>query len=89
MAYVIVGALCERAGECAPVCPTDSIHFVDASDAVWSKYYINPNTCIDCGACAAACPHEAIFPEDEVPGTYAGDTAKNAEFYTKGPGKNL
>lgn len=87
MAYVITN-LCERAGACAPVCPTDSIKFVDG-DAAWPKYYINPDTCIDCGACAAECPNEAIFPAEEVPGEYVADVQKNADFFTKGPGKNL
>jgi ferredoxin len=30
-------------------------------------FYIDPDTCIDCGACIPECPYEAIFPEDEVP----------------------
>ena len=29
--------------------------------------YIDPDTCIDCGACVPECPYEAIFPEEEVP----------------------
>jgi len=33
-------------------------------------YYIDPDTCIDCGACVPECPFEAIFPEDEVPAAY-------------------
>jgi len=33
----------------------------------WPWYYIDPDTCIDCGACIPECPYEAIFPEDEVP----------------------
>lgn len=28
--------------------------------------YIDPDTCIDCGACVPECPFAAIFPEDEV-----------------------
>ena len=46
MAYVITG-LCERAGLCQDVCPTDSIHAVEG-DTDWPIYYINPDTCIDC-----------------------------------------
>jgi len=87
MAYVITG-LCERAGACADVCPTDSIHFVEG-DSAWPHYYINPDTCIDCGACAAECPNEAIFPDDDVPAEYEAFVAKNASFFTKGPGKDL
>jgi len=32
--------------------------------------YIDPDTCIDCGACVPECPYEAIFMEDEVPDAY-------------------
>ena len=88
MAYVIT-SLCERAGDCIEVCPTDSIHFVEG-DADWPTYYINPDTCIDCGACAAECPNEAIFPDDEAEDEGYGESVqKNADFYTKGPGKDL
>ncbi|HSB02159.1 MAG TPA: 4Fe-4S binding protein, partial [Anaerolineales bacterium] len=36
----------------------------------WPTYYIDPATCIDCGACIPECPFSAIFPEDEVPSAY-------------------
>jgi ferredoxin len=36
----------------------------------WPWLYIDPDTCIDCGACIPECPYEAIFPEDEVPSAY-------------------
>ena len=29
--------------------------------------YIDPESCIDCGACAPECPVDAIFYEDDVP----------------------
>ncbi|MGC9356406.1 MAG: DUF362 domain-containing protein [Anaerolineae bacterium] len=87
MAYVIT-QLCERVGECADICPTDSIHFVEDNDE-WPLYYIDPDTCIDCGACMATCPNEAIFPEDEVPEEYMDDIETNAAFYTEGPGAEL
>jgi len=87
MSYVITRK-CRRAGDCVPVCPTDSIHFVEG-DSEWPTYYINPDTCIECGACAAVCPCEAIFYEDDVPAEYKGDTARNAAFFESGPGKDL
>jgi ferredoxin len=43
----------------------------------WPWIYIDPDTCIDCGACVPECPYLAIFPEDEVPAAY---TAKGGEF---------
>jgi len=36
----------------------------------WPTYYIEPGTCIDCGACIPECPYHAIYPEDEVPAAY-------------------
>ena len=36
----------------------------------WPWLYIDPDTCIDCGACVPECPYEAIFPGDEVPCDY-------------------
>lgn len=87
MAYVIT-PMCERAGLCAEVCPTDSIHFVEDSSE-WPIYYINPETCIDCGACAAECPNEAIFPAEDLPDEYVAYTDINEAFFTKGPGVDL
>ena len=42
--------------------------------------YIDPETCIDCGACVPECPYGAIFPQDEVPSAY---TAKGGEYISK------
>ncbi len=87
MTYVIT-PLCERAGLCVDVCPTDSVHFVDGDDE-WPIYYINPETCIDCGACAAECPQEAIFMAEDVPAEYEEYTDINEAFFTQGPGADL
>ncbi|MBN1955791.1 MAG: 4Fe-4S dicluster domain-containing protein [Anaerolineae bacterium] len=86
MAYVITSK-CERAGECALVCPVEAIHFVE-DDPDWPTYYINPEDCIECGACEAECPHDAIFHQDEVPEEWQEDIAKNQEYYTTGPGQD-
>jgi ferredoxin len=37
----------------------------------WPWYYIDPDTCIDCGACIPECPFEAIFEEEGVPSDFA------------------
>jgi ferredoxin len=42
--------------------------------------YIDPDTCIDCGACVPECPFAAIFPEDEVPQAYI---AKGGEYINR------
>jgi ferredoxin len=36
----------------------------------WPWFYIDPDTCIDCGACIPECPYEAIFTEEETPPDY-------------------
>jgi len=86
MAYVILVDKCKRAGDCADICPTESIHAVEGNDE-WSKYYINPETCIECGACMAECPNDAIVDPDDA-ADYPDDVKLNADFYTKGPGKD-
>jgi ferredoxin len=43
----------------------------------WPWIYIDPDTCIDCGACVPECPFHAIYPEDEVPAAFR---AKGDEF---------
>ncbi len=88
MAYVIT-ELCERAGLCVDVCPTGSIHTLPEPTDEWPLYYINPDTCIDCGACMAECPNEAIFVEDDVPDKYVDDIKKNVAFFETGPGKDM
>jgi ferredoxin--NADP+ reductase len=86
MTYVIT-VLCARDGACMEVCPVECIVPGPEGDPDWGMaYFIDPDTCIDCGACEPECPEDAIFPEDEVPDEYQEWTAKNAAFYTEGPG---
>ncbi len=71
----VITSLCLREGGCASVCPVECITPGKPEDEhPW--YYIDAETCIDCGACESECPYNAIFPEDEVPSTY---TAKGGE----------
>lgn len=65
----IITRLCLRDSGCAEVCPVECIVPGDPQDK-YPWYYIDPDTCIDCGACIPECPYEAIFPEDEVPDAY-------------------
>ncbi len=50
------------------------------------SYYIDPDSCIDCGACVPECPYEAIFMEDEVPSAYEayGDERMSMPAGTEG-----
>jgi ferredoxin len=70
---------------CVAVCPVECIHPTkDAPNfAAEEQLYIDPETCIDCGACEPECPVEAIFEEDYVPEKWKEFTAKNAEYFKK------
>ncbi|MCJ7706919.1 MAG: ferredoxin family protein [Anaerolineales bacterium] len=68
----IITSLCLRDAGCVDVCPVECIVPGKPADQ-WPWYYIDPDTCIDCGACVPECPFAAIFPEADVP---AGFTAK-------------
>ncbi|CAH0118901.1 MULTISPECIES: ferredoxin family protein [unclassified Paenibacillus] len=62
MAYVIASpCVGEKAADCVSVCPVDCIH--EGED----QYFIDADTCIDCGACEAECPVSAIYYEDDLP----------------------
>ncbi|MBE1553063.1 indolepyruvate ferredoxin oxidoreductase subunit alpha [Sporosarcina limicola] len=62
MAFVITSqCITERAADCVEVCPVDCITLGD------DQFFIDPNTCIDCGACEVVCPVEAIYFEEDVP----------------------
>lgn len=66
----IITSLCLRDSACVDVCPVECIIGGQPQEQ-WPWYYIDPDTCIDCGACIPECPYEAIFPEAEVPAAYA------------------
>ena len=71
----IITSLCVRDRGCIDVCPVECmVPGNPINEFPW--IYIDPDTCIDCGACVPECPFAAIFPEDEVPGAY---TAKGTE----------
>ena len=78
----IITSLCLRDAGCVDVCPVECI-VPGKPQEEWPWFYIDPDTCIDCGACIPECPYEAIFPEDEVPSSY---TAKGGERQAKPAG---
>ena len=62
----IITRLCLRDTACVEVCPVECM-VLGQPEEQWPLLYIDPDTCIDCGACVPECPYEAIFPEEEVP----------------------
>lgn len=72
----VITSLCLRDSGCVEVCPVECITPGKPQEQ-WPLFYIDPDTCIDCGACVPECPYAAIFPEDEVPSGY---TARGGEF---------
>ena len=75
----VITSLCLRDGGCATVCPVECIVPGNPVDQ-YPWYYIDADTCIDCGACVPECPWAAIFPEDEVPAAYK---AKGGEYLSQ------
>ena len=68
MTHVITG-LCLRDNGCIDVCPVECINPGEPVEQ-WPTFYVDPSTCIDCGACVPECPFSAIFPDGEVPSAY-------------------
>ncbi len=75
----VITSLCLRDRGCIEVCPVECI-VPGYPIEEWPAVYIDPDTCIDCGACVPECPYSAIFPEDEVPSAY---TAKGGEYINR------
>lgn len=84
MSHVIT-SLCLRDAGCQSVCPVECIVGGKPEDK-YPWFYIDPDTCIDCGACVPECPFNAIFPEDEVPSAYKakGGEVESAPVGTAG-----
>jgi ferredoxin len=68
---------------CVGVCPVDCIHPTKTEPEFESAelLYIDPETCIDCGACEPVCPVEAIFENDFVPEKWKQYIEINANYY--------
>ncbi len=85
MTYVIT-RLCERCDSCMEACPSDDVIFFIEDDPDWPTYYINPETCIECGSCEDECDQKAIFHKDDVPTAYEDDIQKSIDYFETGPG---
>jgi NAD-dependent dihydropyrimidine dehydrogenase PreA subunit len=43
--------------------------------------YVDPATCIDCGACVGVCTSDSIFALDDVPEDKKEFIEKNAQYF--------
>jgi len=65
----VITSLCVRDNGCIDVCPVECINPGEPADQ-WPTFYVDPQTCIDCGACVPECPYSAIFAAEDVPSAY-------------------
>jgi ferredoxin len=81
----VITNLCLREASCVEVCPVDCISPGEPMEE-YPTYYIDPDSCIDCGACESECPNSAIFELSEVPVDFEaeGGEVLTAPFETKG-----
>lgn len=87
MAYIITQNCCKDAS-CVAVCPVDCIRpSADAGDAPadTQMLFIDPDTCIDCGACADECPVDAVVSEWDLPEEQEPFRDINAAYFRKHP----
>ena len=81
----IITSLCVRDRGCIDVCPVECM-IPGFPVEEWPWIYIDPDTCIDCGACVPECPVDAILPEEDLPAEQVYTTELNALYFSDGPG---
>lgn len=64
---------------CTEVCPVDCIHPTEGDDT--DHLYIDPDSCIDCGACVTECPVSAIYMDSDVPEKWIHWIDINADYF--------
>lgn len=64
---------------CVEVCPVDCIHPGEGEET--DQLYIDPESCIDCGACVPECPVEAIYLDSDVPDEWEKYIDINADYF--------
>lgn len=86
MAYVVTQHCCSDAA-CVSVCPVSCIHPTpdESGFATADMLYIDPDTCIDCGACADACPTGAIRADTMLGSKDLPFVELNAGYYRQNP----
>ncbi|MFE3055759.1 ferredoxin family protein [Nocardia sp. NPDC059239] len=85
MAHVIA-APCIADYSCLEICPVNCIspgpEDNDFDEA--EQLYINPATCINCGACRDVCPVLAIHEEGSLPPQWEHYATVNREYFEIG-----
>ncbi|HEY5855179.1 MAG TPA: FAD-dependent oxidoreductase [Aldersonia sp.] len=86
MSFVITQRCCNDAS-CVTECPVDCIRPRpdDPEYATTEMLYIDPDTCIDCGACVDACPVGAIYSDYDLPASYERYLDINRGYFERYP----
>lgn len=86
MTFVITQGCCNDAS-CIAVCPVQCIRPRpgDPDFTTAEQLYIDPATCIDCGACQDECPVSAIHSEWDLPEELSAFAQMNAEYFANNP----
>jgi ferredoxin--NADP+ reductase len=86
MTYVITNGCCSDSS-CIPVCPVQCIRPRpgDPDFLTTEQLYIDPATCIDCGACMDECPVSAIHGEWDLPQELEEYLDVNAAYFETNP----
>ena len=90
MPFAITQSCCSDAS-CIEVCPTDCIH-PSPGEPDFGKtdiLYVDPKSCIDCGACADACPASAIKPIEILRGGEEVFAQLNAAYFEDRPEREV
>ena len=88
MAFAITQNCCADAA-CVRVCPVNCIHPTpdEPEFGTTDMLYVDPRSCIDCGACADACPVDAVLPVSALSGPEKMYAEINAAWFdTVDPG---
>ena len=77
MPHTIVTETCEGVADCVTACPVDCIDQGPGKNKKGTDWYwINFETCIDCGICLQVCPVEGAVIAEENPDLQRDPNAK-------------
>ena len=82
----VKAAPCIADYSCTEICPVQCIG-PDPQDAEFDsveQLYIDPDTCIDCGACVDVCPVLAIYETESLPAQWVHYAQVNREHFQGG-----